>query len=307
MIEKFAIILGKVASEFRDLNCTSKSMLLVSLMMPKFALGPQQRTLANFSIGTLSVYRGLLTSFVGHGLLLAYALLTSIRAAGSAADTVRDRGDDHHAVRADAPQAGRSDSKELEAKAKDEPKPDGGLQEGGREAQADHGAAAGCRPPPPPPPEPQKRPSRRPSPRRIRSRTSSRPPPPDPPPEPGPTPRGEEEARERSSSRRRRPRRRKRRTRKRRPKRRRKPKQKKKAEAKKKKLAEAKRKAAEEARRSSTPTRSPRCSTRLPTSRERRSRRPSRRIRPTIPVPRRASGAARTPCFRRASRICCWP
>jgi hypothetical protein len=40
MIEKFAIILGRVASEFLDLNRTSKFMLLVSLMMPKFALGP---------------------------------------------------------------------------------------------------------------------------------------------------------------------------------------------------------------------------------------------------------------------------
>jgi hypothetical protein len=42
MIAKFAIIIGKVASEFRDLNRTSKSMLLVSLMMPKFALGPSR-------------------------------------------------------------------------------------------------------------------------------------------------------------------------------------------------------------------------------------------------------------------------
>lgn len=40
MIAKFAIILGKLPSEFRDLNRTSKHMLLVSLMMPKFALGP---------------------------------------------------------------------------------------------------------------------------------------------------------------------------------------------------------------------------------------------------------------------------
>jgi hypothetical protein len=40
MIEKFAIILGKVSSEFLDLNRTSKIMLLVPLMMPKFALGP---------------------------------------------------------------------------------------------------------------------------------------------------------------------------------------------------------------------------------------------------------------------------
>jgi hypothetical protein len=36
MIEKFAILSGKV-SEFLDLNHTSKSMFLVSLMIPKFA------------------------------------------------------------------------------------------------------------------------------------------------------------------------------------------------------------------------------------------------------------------------------
>lgn len=50
MIEKFAIILGRVASEFLDLNRTNKSMLLVSLMMPKFALGtssPHWRTSAS--------------------------------------------------------------------------------------------------------------------------------------------------------------------------------------------------------------------------------------------------------------------
>jgi hypothetical protein len=39
MIAKFAIIIGKVASEFLDLNRASKYVLLVSLMMPKFALG----------------------------------------------------------------------------------------------------------------------------------------------------------------------------------------------------------------------------------------------------------------------------
>jgi hypothetical protein len=40
MIAKFAIIIGRVANEFRDLNRTSKDMLLVSLMMLKFALAP---------------------------------------------------------------------------------------------------------------------------------------------------------------------------------------------------------------------------------------------------------------------------
>jgi hypothetical protein len=40
MIEKFAITSGKGSSEFLDLNHTSKSKLLVSLLIPKFAPGP---------------------------------------------------------------------------------------------------------------------------------------------------------------------------------------------------------------------------------------------------------------------------
>jgi hypothetical protein len=52
MIEKFAIIRGEGSNEFLDLNHTSKSMNLVSLMIPKFAPSPQPRTLANFGIGT---------------------------------------------------------------------------------------------------------------------------------------------------------------------------------------------------------------------------------------------------------------
>jgi hypothetical protein len=42
MIEKFAIISSGGPSEFRDLNHTSKSMLLVSLMIPKFAPDPSR-------------------------------------------------------------------------------------------------------------------------------------------------------------------------------------------------------------------------------------------------------------------------
>jgi hypothetical protein len=38
MIEKFARVGGKVVREFLDLNHTSKAMVLVSLMIPKFAL-----------------------------------------------------------------------------------------------------------------------------------------------------------------------------------------------------------------------------------------------------------------------------
>lgn len=37
MIEKFARLCGKVASEFFDLNHTSKTRILVSLLIPKFA------------------------------------------------------------------------------------------------------------------------------------------------------------------------------------------------------------------------------------------------------------------------------
>jgi hypothetical protein len=46
MIEKFALSGSQVLSEFLDLNHTSKSMILVSLMIPKFAPGSRklQRT-----------------------------------------------------------------------------------------------------------------------------------------------------------------------------------------------------------------------------------------------------------------------
>jgi hypothetical protein len=37
MIEKFAISGGTVSSEFLDLNHTSKTVILVSLLIPKFA------------------------------------------------------------------------------------------------------------------------------------------------------------------------------------------------------------------------------------------------------------------------------
>jgi hypothetical protein len=37
MIEKFATSSGTVSSEFLDLNHTSKTLMLVSLLLPKFA------------------------------------------------------------------------------------------------------------------------------------------------------------------------------------------------------------------------------------------------------------------------------
>ena len=42
MIEKFAGVRRVVLSEFLDLNHTSKSMILVSLMIPKFAPDPSR-------------------------------------------------------------------------------------------------------------------------------------------------------------------------------------------------------------------------------------------------------------------------
>jgi hypothetical protein len=42
MIEKFASIGSNVPSEFLDLNHTSKSIILVSLMSPKFAPEPSR-------------------------------------------------------------------------------------------------------------------------------------------------------------------------------------------------------------------------------------------------------------------------
>ncbi len=42
MIEKFAGICRTFRSEFLDLNHTGKSMMLVSLLIPKFAPGPSE-------------------------------------------------------------------------------------------------------------------------------------------------------------------------------------------------------------------------------------------------------------------------
>jgi hypothetical protein len=44
MIEKFAGVRGLLLSEFLDLNHTNKLMILVSLMIPKFAPSPAQNT-----------------------------------------------------------------------------------------------------------------------------------------------------------------------------------------------------------------------------------------------------------------------
>jgi hypothetical protein len=43
MIEKFAIMEGNVASDFLDLNLTSKLRILVSLMIPELAPDPSRK------------------------------------------------------------------------------------------------------------------------------------------------------------------------------------------------------------------------------------------------------------------------
>jgi len=43
MIEKFALSSGLPPREFPDLDHMSKSMFLVSLMSPKFAMGPSSK------------------------------------------------------------------------------------------------------------------------------------------------------------------------------------------------------------------------------------------------------------------------
>ena len=51
MIEKFAPSSGSVPSEFLDLNHTSKSMILVSLIIPKFAPEPSREHRRNSESG----------------------------------------------------------------------------------------------------------------------------------------------------------------------------------------------------------------------------------------------------------------
>ncbi len=53
MIDKFAVARGTYESEFLDLNHTSSTMTLVSLLIAKFASGPSIEHGANFAIGTL--------------------------------------------------------------------------------------------------------------------------------------------------------------------------------------------------------------------------------------------------------------
>ena len=54
MIEKFDIVSGEVSSEFLDLNHTGKPMMLVSLMVPKFAPCPSSGLWRTFLIGSLA-------------------------------------------------------------------------------------------------------------------------------------------------------------------------------------------------------------------------------------------------------------
>jgi hypothetical protein len=53
MIEKFAIDSSKVPSEFLDLNHTSETMIVVPLIIPKFAPSPSSKLRRTSEMGAL--------------------------------------------------------------------------------------------------------------------------------------------------------------------------------------------------------------------------------------------------------------
>ena len=67
MIEQFARVCGLVQSEFLDLNHTTKPVILVSLIIPKFARDAGSKGWANFGIGTLVSQFGDLVSNIPPG------------------------------------------------------------------------------------------------------------------------------------------------------------------------------------------------------------------------------------------------
>jgi hypothetical protein len=77
MIEKFAGVRGQGLSEFIDLNHTRKPMILVFLLIPKFARTPAARSLpAGSDSGWAALeYLGLLEFFIVIAFVLGWAIL----------------------------------------------------------------------------------------------------------------------------------------------------------------------------------------------------------------------------------------
>jgi colicin import membrane protein len=127
------------------------------------------------------VYRGLLTSFVGHALLLAWAFLT-IQRTPQLPDTVAIEATIITPSELTRLKQGDPAAKELEAKAKEEDKPEVSK----KEAEKPKPVTAPPPPaPPPPPPEPEKTEAEKPKEDAISEKLAAMPPPPQP--EPGPT------------------------------------------------------------------------------------------------------------------------
>jgi len=98
------------------------------------------------------VFRGLLTSFVGHALLLAYALISIHRVPPDLPETVTIEASIITPSELTRLKQGSPDSKELEAKAKEEPQPEVSKKEADKPKPV---TAPPPPPPPPPPPEPE--------------------------------------------------------------------------------------------------------------------------------------------------------
>jgi colicin import membrane protein len=127
------------------------------------------------------LFRGLLTSFVGHALLLGWALLSIPRAPLDLPETVTIEATLVTPSELTRLKQGNPDSKEMEAKAKDEPKPEISKKEAEKPKPV-------TEPPPPPPPEPEKTETAKPKEDPIAEKLAAAPPPPvEPPPEPGPS------------------------------------------------------------------------------------------------------------------------
>jgi colicin import membrane protein len=183
------------------------------------------------------VFRGLLTSFVGHALLLAWALLSINRTPELAPETLAIEATIITPSELTRLKQGSADAKELEAKPKEEPKPEISK----KEAEKPKPVTEPPPPPPPPPAEPEKAEAQKPKEDQIADKLAAL-----PPPEPGPTPEEKRKLEEKIEQERKAEEQRKKQA----EEQRKKAEEKKKAEAKKKaeekkKLAEAKRKAEE--------------------------------------------------------------
>jgi colicin import membrane protein len=124
------------------------------------------------------VFRGLLTSFIGHALLLAYALF-SIQRTPQLPETVAIEATLITPAELTRLKQGNPDSKELEAKAKEEPKPEVSK----KEAEKPKPVTEPPPPPPPPPEEPMKTEEAKPKEDAISQKLAAL-----PAPESGPTP-----------------------------------------------------------------------------------------------------------------------